>query len=63
MMKFKGTIAVLKANVTASGDPARRVTLVLFEEQPAAFASLDYLIGKTVDVKINEEKKGGPFDE
>jgi hypothetical protein len=60
-MNFKGSIVTLKANVTASGDPTRRVTVELHETQPGAFASLDYLIGTTVEVEITEEKIG-PFE-
>lgn len=61
-MRFKGNIVALKASVTASGDSTRRVTLVLHEEQPAAFASLDYLLGKTLNIRIDEEKDS-PFSE
>jgi hypothetical protein len=60
-VNFKGSIVTLKANVAASGDPTRRVTVELHETQPGAFASLDYLIGKTIDVQIVPEEKG-PFE-
>jgi hypothetical protein len=60
-MKFKGHITKLQASVHVSGDAPRRVTLELHEEEPAAFASLNFLVGKAVSVDIQEEEKG-PFE-
>lgn len=50
----------MKANVNVSGDASRRVTLELHEEEVGAFASLDFLLKKPLDIKIDEEK--GPFE-
>jgi hypothetical protein len=56
-MKFKGHITALGATVSnIENDVTRKITLRLHEEGPAAFASLDYLLGKTVVVDVNLEQ-------
>jgi hypothetical protein len=56
-MKFKGHITALGATVSnIENDVTRKVTLRLHEEESASFASLDYLLGKTLVVSIEPEQ-------